>query len=68
MPDQERTDGAGLECLVAAILTTATVESKAHSVAYVINRYTKTLEMLRRAGGALNPTTIESEKQRPAEG
>ena len=68
MSEQERAEATRLECLVAAILTTVTVDRATHGVPYIINRYIKTLEALRLAGGPVNPTTIEStEKPRVPE-
>ena len=60
MSDQERAETTQLECLVAAILTTVTVDRETHGVPFIVNRYVQTLQALRLAGGPVNPVEIEN--------
>jgi hypothetical protein len=51
----DRDQGNAVEAIIAAILTTASVEPKVHSVGYVTRRYAEVLTSLRERGGYLNP-------------
>jgi hypothetical protein len=44
-----------LECLVAAILTTATVDAEGTDSENIVRCYAATLQKLKEAGGPLNP-------------
>jgi hypothetical protein len=59
MSQESRDEATRFECLVAAILTTATVDSTSQTPVYVVNQYQRTLDALRRAGGPVNPSQLD---------
>jgi hypothetical protein len=44
------------EAIVAAILTTAVIDSTGTSPQHAVNQYARTLQRLREAGGVLHPS------------
>jgi hypothetical protein len=55
MAQSDRDQETHLECLVAAILTTAVVDSTGSTPGWVVRRYAETLQELRAKGGPVNP-------------
>jgi len=55
MLQSSRDQEAHLECLVAAILTVAAVDTRTSNPTFAVRQYAETLQKLRESGGAVNP-------------
>jgi hypothetical protein len=52
-----------VECIVAAILTAASIDSTGAAPMHAVNRYTQILQMLRDAGGPVEPRALTSSRR-----
>ncbi len=48
-----------VECIIAAILAQASLDSTGHAPRHAVNRYVEVLQMLREAGGHREPLKLD---------